>query len=247
MVSEGFTRLDRGRMLPSTKYSLSMAWTRPVAFTTELPGSLTPTRKPGPVLLDQFMPVTDGFEAARRMRATPALANRVILALSASVFEEDRRRSATAGCDDFLAKPVEAELLLEKLREHRSLEWICAEEPSAADTAGDEAVGTNPADFETEEIRFPPAAKLWALEALAETGDIRAIEGELDAIEEPAGTYLAFLRRTRELADEYDMGRIVDFLRGCLNPASEDVQHKAYAKGGSARIFPVTSAHGRGH
>ncbi|MCG6860434.1 MAG: response regulator, partial [Chromatiaceae bacterium] len=170
--------------------------------------------RPDAVLLDLVMPVMDGFEAARRMRATPALSDLVILALSASVFEDDRRRSAAAGCQDFLAKPVDAGLLLEMLSEHLSLEWVYGEGPLPVGTTGEEAMGADPAGFDSEPIRFPPADKLRALRALAETGDIRAIERELDRIEESEESYPAFLRRMREMAVEYDMHRIVDFVSG---------------------------------
>lgn len=171
--------------------------------------------RPDAVLLDLVMPVMDGFEAARRMRATPALSDLVILALSASVFEDDRRRSAAAGCQDFLAKPVDAGLLLEMLSEHLSLEWVYGEGPLPAGTTGEEAMGADPAGFDAEPIRFPPADKLRALRALAETGDIRAIERELDAIEATGDSYQAFVQRMREMAEEYDMQRIVDFVSSC--------------------------------
>jgi len=170
--------------------------------------------------------VMDGFEAARRMRDAPDLADLVIIALSASVFEQDRRRSATAGCQDFIAKPVDAGLLLEKLREHLSLEWVYAEELSPLDTAADRAPGAALAGVPSEEIQFPPAAKLRMLQTLAEAGDIRAIERELTMIDEPAGTYAAFLRRMRELTEEYDMGRIADFLRGGLGPTGAEVKRE---------------------
>jgi len=182
--------------------------------------------RPHAVLLDLVMPVMDGFEAARRMRDAPDLADLVIIALSASVFEQDRRRSATAGCQDFIAKPVDAGLLLEKLREHLSLEWVYAEELSPLDTAADRAPGAALAGVPSEEIQFPPAAKLRMLQTLAEAGDIRAIERELTMIDEPAGTYAAFLRRMRELTEEYDMGRIADFLRGGLGPTGAEVKRE---------------------
>jgi len=190
--------------------------------------------RPHAVLLDLVMPVMDGFEATRRMRDAPDLADLVIIALSASVFEEDRRRSATAGCQDFIAKPVDAGLLLEKLREQLSLEWVYAEELSTADSAGDQAVDTEFAGSQPDEIRFPPTEKLRVLQTLAKSGDIRAIERELDAIAESGGPYLAFVRRMRELAAEYDMGRNADFLRSCWDPTGEEVKQDAQARKGSA-------------
>jgi len=165
--------------------------------------------------LSLVMPVMDGFEAARQMRATPALGDLVILALSASVFEDDRRRSVSAGCQDFLAKPVVAGLLLEKLREHLSLEWTYAEGPMTTGSVDNETAGTETEVAQSEAIPCPPAAKLRALQALAETGDIRAIERELDAIEATGDSYQTFVRRMREMAEEYDMQRIVDFVSSC--------------------------------
>ncbi len=58
------------------------------------------------VLMDIQMPVLDGLEATRRIRALPAGRNLPIVALTANVFEEDRRRASAAGMDDFLAKSV---------------------------------------------------------------------------------------------------------------------------------------------
>jgi DNA-binding response OmpR family regulator len=149
----------------------------------------------------------------------------VILALSASVFEDDRRRSAAAGCQDFLAKPVNAGLLLEKLREHLSLEWTYAEDPMTTGSVDDQTAGTETEVAESEAITYPPAAKLRVLQALAETGDIRAIERELDAIEATGDSHRTFVRRMREMAEEYDMQRIFDFLGGYLVTAREGMEH----------------------
>ena len=61
------------------------------------------------------MPVMDGLEAARRIRALPAYAETPILAMTANAFAEDRVRCLEAGMDDFLTKPIMPAVLYAKL------------------------------------------------------------------------------------------------------------------------------------
>jgi CheY-like chemotaxis protein len=61
---------------------------------------------PALILLDLSMPGMDGWEAARRLRASPATAATPIVALSAHTTGEARARALRAGCDDYLPKPT---------------------------------------------------------------------------------------------------------------------------------------------
>ncbi|MBU5637459.1 transporter substrate-binding domain-containing protein [Geomonas sp. Red69] len=73
------------------------------------------TQAPHLVLMDVVMPVMDGREATRRIRALPEGRDVPIIAVSASVFEEQLREVMEAGADDFLRKPFREEELLEKI------------------------------------------------------------------------------------------------------------------------------------
>jgi signal transduction histidine kinase/CheY-like chemotaxis protein/HPt (histidine-containing phosphotransfer) domain-containing protein len=67
------------------------------------------------VLMDMQMPIMDGYEATRRIRATPALANQCIIAMTANAMAEDKRRCLEAGMDDFETKPIDADHLYQTL------------------------------------------------------------------------------------------------------------------------------------
>ena len=68
------------------------------------------------ILMDVHMPVMDGLEATRRIKADPRGKETVIVALTASAMDDDRRTVSQSGADDFLAKPCREDELLEKMR-----------------------------------------------------------------------------------------------------------------------------------
>jgi two-component system sensor histidine kinase/response regulator len=68
------------------------------------------------ILMDVHMPVMDGLEATRRIKADPRGKETTIVALTASAMADDRRRVSESGADDFLAKPCHEDELLEKMR-----------------------------------------------------------------------------------------------------------------------------------
>jgi two-component system cell cycle response regulator DivK len=71
---------------------------------------------PDLILMDMSLPVLDGLEATRRIKAAPATRSIPIIALTANALVEDRERALAAGCDDFDTKPVELPRLLEKIK-----------------------------------------------------------------------------------------------------------------------------------
>jgi len=70
---------------------------------------------PALVLVDLGLPVIDGWEVTRQLRATPETAGLPIIALSAHAMPEDRERAFAAGCDDFIAKPVDFPRLIDRI------------------------------------------------------------------------------------------------------------------------------------
>lgn len=72
--------------------------------------------RPDLILMDLSLPVLDGWEATRRLKADPDLASIPIIALSAHAMAGDAEKARAAGCDDYLAKPVDEDLLFDRLR-----------------------------------------------------------------------------------------------------------------------------------
>jgi PAS domain S-box-containing protein len=76
------------------------------------------------IWMDMRMPVMDGCEATRRIKSTPEGQNTVIIALTASAFEEDRINVLNAGCNDFVGKPFREEFFFEKIAEYLGVRYI---------------------------------------------------------------------------------------------------------------------------
>ena len=73
------------------------------------------TESPDLVLMDMSLPVIDGWEATRRMKADPALRHIPVIALTAHAMADDREKALAAGCDDYDTKPIELPRLLGKV------------------------------------------------------------------------------------------------------------------------------------
>jgi CheY-like chemotaxis protein len=72
--------------------------------------------RPDLVLMDLSLPVIDGWEATRRIKADPSTASIPVIALTAHAMSGDEEKAKAAGCDDFLTKPVDEDLLFAALR-----------------------------------------------------------------------------------------------------------------------------------
>jgi CheY-like chemotaxis protein len=77
--------------------------------------AMAASERPDLILMDLSLPVIDGWEATRRVKAEAATSAIPVIALTAHALVEDREKAKAAGCDDFDTKPVELPRLLEKI------------------------------------------------------------------------------------------------------------------------------------
>ncbi|MBL1173527.1 MHYT domain-containing protein [Pantanalinema sp. GBBB05] len=89
--------------------------------------ALWQTCHPHLIWMDMRMPVMDGYEATRQIKQQDLDQQTVIIALTASAFEEQRQTILAAGCDDFVRKPFQATELLDKISQYLGVEYLYEE------------------------------------------------------------------------------------------------------------------------
>jgi signal transduction histidine kinase/CheY-like chemotaxis protein len=156
--------------------------------------------RPDLILLDIVMPGMNGIEAADRLRRSGCKAP--IVVVSANAYQADRQRASAAGCDDFLAKPIQIPELLAKLKLHLGLEWI---HRGDAASPGEPPAESAPA--------LPSPECLEDLRAAVRIGDLRGLHDRLAELLDDDLKYLPFARRLQGLAKEFrlgDIGKVLD-------------------------------------
>ena len=83
------------------------------------------------ILMDMSLPVIDGWEATRRLKAQPHTQAIPIIALTAHAMRGDRDQALAAGCDDYDTKPIDLKRLLGKMKAFLSAEQLAADKPKA--------------------------------------------------------------------------------------------------------------------
>jgi len=159
---------------------------------------------PDLILMDMRMPVMDGYEATRRIRATSAGAHVPIIGVTASVFSEMRHEVFAAGVDDFLGKPFSDSELFDKIGRLLGLHYIYEEaatapEPEEGGALSAAAVAALPGDL-VDRIRQATVA-----------ADFDAV---LDLADEVDRTDHQLAKALRSLAEGFDSDRILAALPG---------------------------------
>jgi two-component system, cell cycle response regulator DivK len=87
-----------------------------IAVDGEEGSRLAHLEKPDLILMDMSLPVLDGWEVTRQLKAAPQTRSIPIIALTAHAMAGDREKALEAGCDDYDTKPVEMSRLLTKIQ-----------------------------------------------------------------------------------------------------------------------------------
>jgi CheY-like chemotaxis protein len=154
--------------------------------------------KPDLVLLDLAMPVMDGAATANYLREQGY--TKPIIVLSANAYPADRVLAIEAGCNDFLAKPIQVREVLNKLKLHTGLTWLYQSDAP-------EIIPV----IETELI-LPPVDILEKLQAFVRIGDVLGLNKKLEQLAKDNADYKPLAQRIKTLSSEFRLAEIKKLL-----------------------------------
>ncbi|PZO16334.1 MAG: hybrid sensor histidine kinase/response regulator [Leptolyngbya foveolarum] len=96
--------------------------------------------RPHLIWMDMRMPKVSGVEATQRIKALDVGQRTLILALSASAFEENKETAIASGCDDFVRKPIQASEIFEKMAQHLGVRYLYEDTDEALSLLDDEPI-----------------------------------------------------------------------------------------------------------
>ena len=155
--------------------------------------------KPHLIYMDVRMPQMNGLEATAVIRKSIVHPDPIIIAFSASTFDEDQRISLDAGCNAFLAKPVDITQLLLQLEDLLGDGWAWQHE-EVKETAV----------MQIQPLIFPPADTTEAIIAATNIGDIPAIRKQIALLEQMDTMYQPIVAKLTTLARQYQIQQIAD-------------------------------------
>ena len=162
---------------------------------------------PDLIVMDLTMPVMDGLQALRQIRKMPALARIPVLAASAGAMPETEVNALAAGASAFIAKPVVASVLLQRVGDLLALELIFGTKPpDAAD-----ASTTVPHGADSGFV-VPSAQEIEVLHGLARVGSMRDVLARAQHLESLDPSYAPFAARLRGLAENYQSQALMELL-----------------------------------
>jgi len=167
---------------------------------------------PDLIITDLAMPVMDGYGLLNQLRSSTELQDVLAIVSSASVLIIDQHKSIEAGGNDFLAKPVQLEELLQKLKKHLKLEWQYLTEQSTAETR------TPIASEQPQTLVPPPDDVLAHLFDLAQQGRLFEIATIADDIEALDARYQPFADALRPLAKQFQVDQIKALIQQFFSP-----------------------------
>ena len=153
---------------------------------------------PDMIFLDIRMPVMDGIEAAKRLKANSRTKDLPIIAVTASALKQDEE-TIVQFCDGYLRKPISKNDVIQELVRHLPHERIKKVEPVPASTTIPEI--------------FPPSKEeLEKLCSFATTGNINEIEVLIEKLKNADRKYVPFAERLEAMANEFQLESIIKFV-----------------------------------
>jgi signal transduction histidine kinase/DNA-binding NarL/FixJ family response regulator len=169
------------------------------------------------VISDIRMTGKDGNALCGEVRSDGRLAQTVMIASSASVYDGDRRDAESAGFDDFLPKPIKEREPLRILKRRLGIKWVVKREPGGKSFPATDATQTAD-NIQRPPVteRDPPAEQLRRLLILAGEGDVVALRCKLQELTETDPAYSGFAERLAALVSAYRVDEVETLLQQVL-------------------------------
>jgi signal transduction histidine kinase/DNA-binding response OmpR family regulator len=181
------------------------------------------------VISDIRMTGKDGNTFCREVRSDKALAEVVMIASSASVYEGDRQAAESAGFDNFLPKPVKEQELFRLLGQHLGIKWIIRQKVGNDASAMKPRVQPDIGDM-LMAGRNLPAEELQLLLRLAGEGDVVALRQSLQNLVETDPEHAQFAEQLAILVSGYRIDEVETLLQQLLCQATETVNASTFGK-----------------
>ncbi|MEK0179607.1 response regulator [Microcoleus anatoxicus] len=172
--------------------------------------------QPDLIWLDTRMPVMNGFETVAEIRAreTNTRSHTVVIALTASIFEERRGEIIAAGCDDFVRKPFQEQIIFDKIAHYLGVRYIYQELSVPFGVGGRRYLnGEKPDSFFLPLLAEMPKSWLEELDEAANDVNEELVIQVVDRISESHPTLANALK---DLLEDYRLDRIVNLTQSIL-------------------------------
>jgi len=164
---------------------------------------------PDLVITDLAMPVMDGLTMLKQLRSDDNLKELKILASSASISQKDQQMSINAGADNFLAKPINFQELLNALTNHLGIIWNHEELVR-------QSMFTFPTKTSSLKVIVPPSSDLQILLELAQEGRLQRLSKIAAQIGEKEEGYQPFIQQVLQLAKQFQAEKIEQLIQQFL-------------------------------
>ena len=174
---------------------------------------------PDLILMDMYMPVMNGFDATRKIKATEAGRNTPVIAVSASVFEEEKPAIFKSGCDDFIGKPIEIEKLFAVIGRHIPVEYEYQEVLSGAQISIVDTAGMKEKFYRLATFLPDKCKELYDALILLDVSRINTVIREIGVHDPELGAKMV------AIADSYDYNKLRDLLETCIETKDRQANH----------------------
>jgi signal transduction histidine kinase/DNA-binding NarL/FixJ family response regulator len=154
---------------------------------------------PDLIIMDLVMPVKTGIEATMEIRQYPEFQKTIILAVSASPFDQHKEQSQVVGCDAFLSKPINIEDLFDFMESSLDVTWTYAKMDQASE----------PADGP---MALPPREELIQIHELAKQGRILEVKRYAAQLADQDDAFAPFVDKLLNLAEQFEMAKMVAWI-----------------------------------